>query len=280
MHKELIVPENLKANVLFKNIFVKKGNSERSLNFLMQLHTFLRISVKRRIIRVQGGKRNYPPQVLDKLLYKLKPAFIIRRVIAAGKPYMLPVPISDHRALYLACSWMRKAILQDTKGAATIPQLMLREILNLSRNKGLAVQALSDYIKLAIDQRPFSRFIRRKFKKRSRQYHRIYTNRARKLWRARRKPIRLNRRRTRWKTKRFSAVKKLKGKFQRLFNTKFMDNYMQQRKFRYLVRVANRKSLKANVTKTHNKSPIIVPKYKKIHVQKKPYKRRSRPYKQ
>jgi ribosomal protein S7 len=227
MHKPLIVPEHLKSNVLFKNLFIKKGNAERSLNFIIELHSLLRISVKRHIIFIPGSGINYPVQILDKLLYKVKPGFIIRRIIAAGKPYYLPVPISEHRASYLACSWLRKAIIQDTKGSSTIPQLMLKEILNLSKNKGIALQALKDYIKLALDQRPFSRFIRKKFKKRTKQYHRVYTNRARKQWRAKRKIVRSYLRRTRKKTKHFKSMTRINkrvSKFYKKQKAKILKN--------------------------------------------------------
>lgn len=82
-------------------------------------------------------------------------------MIRAGKTYKIPVPISDHRATYLACKWLKQATLEDTKTSITIPHLIFRELRDLLRNKGKALKTLRTYISTAIDQRPFTKFLRK-----------------------------------------------------------------------------------------------------------------------
>lgn len=217
-----LIPDKLQDTLLFRNVFIKEGNLERASRFISDLNALLKLTYRRgTLIRLkkirktknlvktkQIHKRPKPYQILNQLLYKLKPGFIIRRVIVAGKTYSLPVPITNHRASYLACNWLRKAVLSDTKSASTIPNLMLKELINLLKNKGEAVAQLRSYIAIAIDQRPFSRYIRKKRKKRNiNYYHRVITNKTRKRYRQRRKIVRRLNYRTRRNEKRFRATK-------------------------------------------------------------------------
>lgn len=217
------LPIQYKSNILLKNTFIKRGNAERSLGFLIKLYTLLRRITKRRRLFVPTISRKRAVYLIDYLLYKLQPGFIIRRVIAAGKPYMLPVPISDHRASYLACKWLRHAVLLETKkNRATIPQLLLKEIVNIRRKKGVALQVLADYIKVAVDQRPFSRFIRKKHKQPWRKYHRIFTSKQRLNWRRKRRIRWKIRRRGFKKTRYFKAIKGKRRFFRKLRRVRYL----------------------------------------------------------
>lgn len=125
-----------------------------------------RLRHNRKVIKkgIHRTGRTKPVEYINTTLSLVKPPFILRRVIAAGKPYTLPVPITDHRASYLACKWLKKGILHDTASATRIPTLMYREFHKTRINKGEGIVQLKKYISTAIDQRPFSRFIRKKRK--------------------------------------------------------------------------------------------------------------------
>lgn len=204
------IPNKYRDFLLFRNVFLKEGNKERASRYLTDLSFLLKITFHKQKKTSRVLKRPRPYQLLNQLLYKLKPAFIIRRVTVSGKTYQLPVPITDHRASFLACHWIRKAILSDTKSATTIPHLMLKELLNLTKNKGEAIAQLKAYIELAIDQRPFSRFIRKKRKKRrdDEVYHRIINNKMQRTSHKRRKIKRRLKYLTYRKDRRFRRAKK------------------------------------------------------------------------
>jgi len=105
-----------------------------------------------------------PLKIIDKCLYNLMPAFILRRTFVAGRFYNLPVPISDNHARFMAADWLRKAAFKDNKNAFTVPYLLAREVGTVLHNNGSACLALQNYVEVALDQRPFSRYIRKKRK--------------------------------------------------------------------------------------------------------------------
>ena len=173
------LPIALKDTFLFRNILIKRGNRERAFRFMSEVHGIIKTSYrkhriktrikfktkiikkKKRRIKVVEAIRPKPHLIINEAIYKLKPSFNLRRLIRAGKTYKIPVPISDHRATYLACKWLKQATIEDTKTSITIPHLIFRELRDLLRNKGKALKTLRTYISTAIDQRPFTKFLRK-----------------------------------------------------------------------------------------------------------------------
>lgn len=156
-----------------KNLLTRKGNLDRANSFLMKLIRLLKIALlypkskhfinsffPNNQLRKHAERSSF--RILDKCLSLLLPAFILRRTVVAGRVYQLPVPVSPHRASFMACDWLRKAAFRDTKNALTVPYLLAREISVTLNKKGTAWKSLRSYIKVAIDQRPFIRYVRKK----------------------------------------------------------------------------------------------------------------------
>jgi len=192
------IPLKYKRLEKLKSLLTKCGNKERSLTITRKLLSNLRIStnglsnkhkllpfIKSNPIFSLGLKN--PIAILNACLFKLMPAFILKRVFVAGKYYYLPVPVSFNRASYFAANALVKAALVNTRGSGTMSEFLIREIGATVHNKGAAYKSLMEYIAIGLDQRPFSRFIRKRRK------HIAYSKRTRAgriLWRG----FQLNRR--------------------------------------------------------------------------------------
>jgi len=150
----------------FVSVFQKCGNKQRSLSSLFSLFALLKRSIAGYPILSQYPlntlDENDPIQIINKSLYNLKPAFLIRRTIKSGKRYDLPVPISSQRATFMAMDWMRKIALKNNKNNLSLSFLLAQEISANVYRDGSAQNFLKAYIDIALDQRPFSRFIKRK----------------------------------------------------------------------------------------------------------------------
>jgi len=170
-----------------KGVLIKSGNKERSHNFLMNLYMILKQGFRGMSVvnkyQLQSFGETKPLAIIDKCLYRLMPAFVLRRVIKSGKPFELPVPISDNHAYFMACNWLLKASLKNNKTALTIPYLLTQEICATLHNEGSALDSLKAYIEIALDQRPFLRYIKKKRKVISRSKRSYAASRLRKIYR-------------------------------------------------------------------------------------------------
>jgi ribosomal protein S7 len=169
------LPEKYKKIDKLKSLLIRSGNKERTNSFFIRLLQVLKTCAtikdnrnslisfaSKNPLNALGEKD--PMKILDKCLYNLMPAFILRRTFVAGRFYSLPVPISDNHARFMAADWLRKAAFKDNKNAFTVPYLLAREVGTVLHNTGSACAALQNYIDTALDQRPFSRYIRKKRK--------------------------------------------------------------------------------------------------------------------
>jgi len=195
------IPLKYKRLEKLKSLLTKCGNKERGLTITRKLISNLKTSlkrlpkkhkllpfIKRNPIHSLGLKN--PIGILNNCLFKLTPAFILKRVFVAGKYYYLPVPISFNRGSYFAANALVKAALENTRVSGSMSEFLIREIGATIHNKGAAYKSLIEYITIALDQRPFSRFIRKRRKKIA---HSKRTRIGRTLWRS----FRLNKRRVR-----------------------------------------------------------------------------------
>jgi len=169
------LPEKYKKIDKLKSLLINSGNKEKTNSFLLRLlfvlKTCARIKDDRNMLVsftaknpiYTLGEKN-PLKILDKCLYNLMPAFTLQRTFVAGRFYNLPVPISDNHARFMAADWLRKAAFKDNKSAFTVPYLLAREVGTVLHNNGSACTSLQNYIETALDQRPFSRYIRKKRK--------------------------------------------------------------------------------------------------------------------
>jgi len=169
------LPEKYKKVDKLKSLLIRSGNKERTNTFFLRLlqvlktcsvikdnrHSLISFTAKNPLNTL--GEKD-PLKIIDKCLYNLMPAFILRRTFVAGRFYNLPVPISDNHARFMAADWLRKAAFKDNKNAFTVPYLLAREVGTVLHNNGSACLALQNYVEVALDQRPFSRYIRKKRK--------------------------------------------------------------------------------------------------------------------
>lgn len=169
------LPEKFKKVHTLKSLLIRSGNKERTNTFILRLMHILKLAAKLKnkhhpLISITARyplnvlEEKDPIKILDKCLYNLMPAFILRKTFVTGKLYNLPVPISPKRARFMSADWLRKAAFKDNKNALTVPYLLTREIGAVLYKTGSAYASLGEYIDTALDQRPFSRYIRRKRK--------------------------------------------------------------------------------------------------------------------
>jgi hypothetical protein len=166
INKYYISPEDHLVLKKLIGVMQKCGNRQRALSSMFSLFKQLKLGLAGFPVA-----NNYPLNTLDaenpihlihKCLYNLKPAFLLRRVVKSGKRYDLPVPISDKRAIFMAIDWLRKTVLKNNKNELSFSSLLAQEISACLHHKGSAENFLKAYIDIALDQRPFNKFIKRR----------------------------------------------------------------------------------------------------------------------
>lgn len=206
------LPESFKTLDKFHACLIKRGNKARATSILMTTLTSLKT---KQLIEKTSTKDS--KVILNLALSTLMPSFILRRIVVAGKIYELPVPISSNRARFMATNWFIQSILKNNKNALTIPMIVTQQAAHVLNHRGSAYESLKAYIDIALDQRPFSRFIRKKrktfaksksgrfFKKLLKRHNQVYSTRRKKKQRDRVKAKQTARRKLR-------TIKNLKNK--------------------------------------------------------------------
>jgi hypothetical protein len=163
-----ILSEDYKQLKTLRGVMIRRGNRERSHAFILSLYKQLKIGAKGYATSSQFPfntlDEKTPLEIILRCLYQLRPAFILRRVFVRGRFYELPVPISKNRACFMACNWLKKAALQTNKNDLTLPTLLVREIGSVFNNQGSSIDSLKAYIDIALDQLPFSHYLRKRRK--------------------------------------------------------------------------------------------------------------------
>jgi len=173
-----------------KGVMIKCGNKERSTTFLLNLYSRLKQDqrddnvINKYHLKSFGLKNPLP--IINRCLYLLMPAFVLRRIIKSGKTYNLPVPISSNHANFKAAHWLLNAAVNNNKNDLTLPSLLTQEIYATLNKQGAAYDSLKAYIDIAIDQRPFMRFVRKKRKVKTRSKKSYAGTRLRKIYRKQR----------------------------------------------------------------------------------------------
>lgn len=166
--KKPTLPYKYKRLEKLKGLLQKRGNKERIHTMLKSLY----ISLKQGL-HGQSGYSNYPLNTLDektplalinKCLYNIMPAFALKRAFKAGKLYLIPTPISENRAWFIASDWLRKAAFKFNKNDLHASSLLTREIGATLHKAGSSKDYLKEYIDIGLDNRPFTHFIRRRRK--------------------------------------------------------------------------------------------------------------------
>ena len=155
------LPPHLKQIEKFRSLIIKDGKKARANSFFLQILKLLSKFSKTKNSEKQKIKKKTSLQILEDVIFTLSPGFILRRVYRSGKLYNLPVPITPNHNSFLALNWLKKAVLKiSKKSKLSIPFLYIEEIKKALKKQGDAYSLLKEYINIAKDQIPFSRFIR------------------------------------------------------------------------------------------------------------------------
>jgi len=150
----------------FISMFQKCGNKQRALSIMHSLLTKLKLSIAGYPVNnnfpLSTLKEKDPYQIINRCLYILKPAFILRQHFKAGKRFDLPVPISEKRATFMAMYWLCKTVLKNNKNEYSFATLLAQEISATLYQEGSAKNFLKAYVDIAFDQLPFITYIKRR----------------------------------------------------------------------------------------------------------------------
>jgi len=103
--------------------------------------------------------------LLTNTLRKLKPGFNLQRTLIAGRLYTLPVPISENHDNFKAAKWLVDAATNKLSNE-NMDVLIAEMLVKTALQKGKAYGYLKDFIRLAMEQRHYKRFLRRRRKRR------------------------------------------------------------------------------------------------------------------
>ncbi|MCL1839530.1 30S ribosomal protein S7 [Candidatus Saccharibacteria bacterium] len=99
-----------------------------------------------------------PVEVFEKALKNISPNFEVKSRRVGGANYQIPFPISGHRQLHFAFSWLVQAA-RDRKGMPYTKRLEL-EIIDAYNETGAAFKKKEDTHRMAEANRAFAHFAR------------------------------------------------------------------------------------------------------------------------
>lgn len=146
--------------------------------------------------------------LLTNTLRKLKPGFNLQRTLVAGRLYTLPVPISENHDNFKAAKWLIDAAtnkLSNENIDVLIAEMLIKTVLQ----KGKAYGFLKEFIKLAMEQRHYKRFLRRRRKRRYSKIKWIFKRILDKRSRSRKLTSRIRRRNRRERNNRDYRLRNL-----------------------------------------------------------------------
>jgi len=153
------LPDHLLPLHKLKGVVQRRGNKERAHQMALATLILLKQGLTR---TYSAGQDRSPINFFNRCLENITPAFILHRVIIAGKLYTLPVPISDNRSTFTGIKWLRLAALKRNNSPSSFPELLVDELHNSLNNQGTARDLLQEVIDTAIDQRPFEHYLRKR----------------------------------------------------------------------------------------------------------------------
>jgi len=206
MINQFILPKEKIFINRFISMFQKCGNKQRALSIMHSLLSKLKLSIAGYPINnnfpLSTLKEKDPYQIINRCLYILKPAFLLRQHFKAGKRFDLPVPISEKRAIFMAMYWLCKTVLKNNKNEHSFATLLAQEISATLHQEGSAKNFLKAYIDIAFDQLPFMTYIKRKRYIASKSKGKSILKRLRKINGVIRRTIKAHRYRGSWITRR------------------------------------------------------------------------------
>jgi hypothetical protein len=138
---------------------LKRGNKERAImQFIKLLLEIRRVS---NFLNLTIDKET-PDKLLERIIAIIAPGFHLRKLSRGGRIYNIPVPVTKKHSFFVACHWILTSAKLHPQKKLPIYLKILSELKEFTLNKGGAYSSFQSYIAIALDQRPFSRLVRRK----------------------------------------------------------------------------------------------------------------------
>ena len=146
----------LKPDRKYKSVLVKKLNNKsmldgKKLTAEKAVYSALETAAK----KVESEN---PLEVFEKALKNISPSFEVKSRRVGGANYQIPFPVSGHRQLHFAFTWLVQAA-RARKGMPYSQRLAL-EIVDAYNESGAAFKKKDDTHKMAEANRAFAHFAR------------------------------------------------------------------------------------------------------------------------
>lgn len=158
----------------FNNLLIKKGKKANAFSLVLKTLFLLKKKTKKN-----------PLFIITNVLKTLTPGVTTKKTVIAGRLYHLPSGITRNKALYFSCNWLQQAAIENKElQNKSLDFKIAEECFRVLKKKAQSLSLLKQHNKVVSENRPFLRFVRKKFSKRL----------SRKAWLRKRKLLWLSRR--------------------------------------------------------------------------------------
>lgn len=151
--------EKIMGPKVLLSCLLKRGNKERATMQLIKL-----LLIIRRIPQFEKLTQEIekPHKLLETIISKIVPGFHFRKLSRGGRLYNIPIPSTAKHRFFVACHWILNSAMAHPQKNYPIYLKILSELKAFSGNNGSTFNSFKNYISTALDNRPFSRLLRRK----------------------------------------------------------------------------------------------------------------------
>jgi small subunit ribosomal protein S7 len=173
-----MIKAKIKTLTKFTNLLVKKGKKANAFSLVLKTLFLLKKKTKKN-----------PLSLISNVLKTLTPGVTTKKTVIAGRLYHLPSAITRNKALYFSCNWLQQASKENKElQKKTLDVKIAEECLKVLKKKGQSLVLLKQHNKTVSENRPFLRFVRKKYK--PRLPRKVWLRKKQLLWLSRRKRFR------------------------------------------------------------------------------------------
>ncbi|RYE05326.1 MAG: hypothetical protein EOP33_06450 [Rickettsiaceae bacterium] len=173
-----MIKAKIKTLTKFTNLLVKKGKKANAFSLVLKTLFLLKKQTKKN-----------PLNLISNVLKTLTPGVTTKKTVIAGRLYHLPSAITKNKALYFSCNWLQQAAKENKElQKKTLDVKIAEECLKVIKKKGQSLVMLKQHNKTVSENRPFLRFVRKKYK--PRLPRKVWLKKKQLLWLSRRKRFR------------------------------------------------------------------------------------------
>lgn len=144
-------PDRKYQSVLVQKLINKSMISGKKLSAEKAVYNALEVAAK----KVESEN---PLEVFEKALQNVSPSFEVKSRRVGGANYQIPFPVSGHRQLHFAFTWLVQAARART--GMSYSQRLALEIVDAYNENGAAFKKKEDTHKMAEANRAFAHFAR------------------------------------------------------------------------------------------------------------------------